>query len=255
MRRVHKLQIVLATVMAAALLSGCEGSQETSTDVNPSAGKVEATPIQSPTSTPQPTATPTPKPVRYETEDEKMTLYLPDKTWENVSDQDGIRLFESKEKGKITILHGTREELEDFVIPDSERAVSEFYQDNGISKRDFEILEYVNNSIGEIGIYRYTVEFQEEAQFEYVYSVNYVVTVDGEIFSVSGTVSQDDAGLLNQVQDAVESLQILSTDKMKQGDGEDADGDSSEANDKDGKTADEYEEDPQFVQGTSGESS
>mgnify|MGYP000396941571 CR=1 FL=1 len=51
MRRVHKLQIVLATVMAAALLSGCEGSQETSTDVNPSAGKAEATPIQSPTST------------------------------------------------------------------------------------------------------------------------------------------------------------------------------------------------------------
>ena len=126
MRKAYRIQLCLTAALLAGCLAGCGGSEKTSAPVKEEA-QIAA---ETPTATPKPTATitptPMPEPVKYQTEDKKMILYLPDKSWENVSDQDGIRLFESEGKGNITILHGTKEELEDFIIPDSEKAVGQF---------------------------------------------------------------------------------------------------------------------------------
>ena len=245
MRKAYRIQLCLTAALLAGCLAGCGGSEKASAPVKEEA-QIAA---ETPTATPKPTATitptPMPEPVKYQTEDKKMILYLPDKSWENVSDQDGIRLFESEGKGNITILHGTKEELEDFIIPDSEKAVGQFYKENGIGKRDYEVQKYVNNSIGDVGIYRYTVRFEEAAGFEYVYSVNYVVTAGSEIFSVSGTVQQDDVALLEQITNAVESLQICETDATAAEQTEDG---HEESNEKDGGTSEDFQENPQFVE-------
>ena len=253
MKQTRKYRVFLALLASCSIFAGCSFDQETSAESQNQTEETHTSPTLTPSPTPVPTATPTegPKesPVKYETEDEKMILYLPDASWENVSDQDGIRLFESADVGKISILHGTREELKDFTIPDSEEAVENFYKSNGVSRRDFEILEYVNNSIGDLGIYRYTVKFQEDSGFEYLYSANYVVVTGEEIYSICGTLQQEDLDLLERIQDSVESLQICQTDAMAEEEDEESLEDvPDEGNDKDGGTAKDYSEDPQFVQ-------
>lgn len=252
MIRIRRCTVFLSAVLAAGLLAGCQKSQETSVKPQISAAQEETSPTQTPS--PEPTETPAPMaqadPVKYVTDDEKMILYLPDRYWENVSDQDGIRLFEAEGRGKISILHGTKEELDDFLIPDSEKAVEKFYKENGVSKKDFQILRYVNNSIGDLGIYRYTVQLQEEAGFEYVYSVNYVVAAEDEIYSVAGTVEQDDESLLEQIQDCVESLQICRMDQETEDQEEDG---AEAANGTDSADSEDYSEDPQFVKKQDGE--
>lgn len=261
MKKTHRYRIVLAFLAACGVLSGCNAQREASAEAGNLTAEAAVSPTAAltPTSTPTPTPTPSPSPapefltdedrVKYETEDEKMILYLPDKSWENVSDQDGIRLFESEDVGNITILHGTREELPDFTIPDSEKAVKKFYKDNDVSERDFQILEYVNNSIGDVGIYRYALKFQEDSGFEYVYSANYVVVVDDEIYSISGTVREDDLNLFKKVKTSVESLQICQTDAMAEEEsGGAAEEILDEGNEEDGGTSEDYSENPQFVQ-------
>lgn len=251
MKKTRGYRKILAAAAVCGLLAGCApGQQETSVPAKP-AGEEPVSPTPTATAVPSPTFTPTPsavplsEPVKYETEDERMILYLPDDSWENVSDEDGIRLFESEDMGKISILHGTREELKDFTIPDSEKRVEEFYQDNGVSGRDFQILEYVDNSIGTVGIYRYTVKFQEDSGFSYVYSANYVVVAGEEIYSVCGTVLREDEDLLARVRDSVESLRICQTDAMAEADGEPEQEDSDEGS---AKSSEDYSEDPQFVE-------
>ena len=255
MKKARRYGIFLAALAAWGILAGCTSGEETSAEPENPVSETAVSPTETPTLTPSPSPSPTPTEsltedqVEYETEDEKMILYLPDRSWENVSDQDGIRLFESEDVGNITILHGTREELPDFTIPDSERAVTKFYKDNGVSGKDFQILEYVNNSIGDVGIYRYTVKFQEDSGFEYIYSANYVVVGDDEIYSISGTVRRDDQNLLERVRSSVESLQICQTDAMaREENGDSAEEMLDEGNEEDGGTSEDYSQNPQFVQ-------
>ena len=236
MKKARRYGIFLAALAAWGILAGCTSGEETSAEPENPVSETAVSPTETPTLTPSPSPSPTPTEsltedqVEYETEDEKMILYLPDRSWENVSDQDGIRLFESEDVGNITILHGTREELPDFTIPDSERAVTKFYKDNGVSGKDFQILEYVNNSIGDVGIYRYTV-------------------MDDEIYSISGTVRRDDQNLLERVRSSVESLQICQTDAMaREENGDSAEEMLDEGNEEDGGTSEDYSQNPQFVQ-------
>ena len=137
MKNKRLLAILAIAAAASFLLSACNITGDKPEEQVIVADDAEPTP--EPTKEPEPTEEPEPvwEPV-YTSEDGSISINLPNETWSNKTDENGIISFES-EQGKIVIVHGEGDDLDTLVLPDSEDMAATLVRAKEIEDEEFEI--------------------------------------------------------------------------------------------------------------------
>lgn len=179
---------------------------------------VEATPTPEPTKAPDPTPTiaPDAQTSIYTSTDKAISIKLPDATWGNKTDEDGMYSFESPDQGRILITHGAGEaDMAVAVLPSTEdMAVSLEQAADLVQGTDFEIQNYSATDNNGVHVYSYVTKMLNVENGDgYVYVVNKVFANDEEYYRITGSVKTEDA--LSGIQEAVESFAILGDSTLK----------------------------------------
>ena len=140
MKNKKSLLILAMAVTLAGTMSACSFGGEEPEEV------VETTPTPETQATPDPT-TPNShdsQSTTYTSKDKSISIELPNATWTNKTDENGMVSFESPNQGKILILHGAGDEaMSTAVIPSTQDlAVSLEQASDLVNGQDFEIRAY-----------------------------------------------------------------------------------------------------------------
>ena len=146
---------------------------------------------------------------KYISKDKTLSIHLPDETWENKRDIVGTLEFEAEEKGSIIINHIANVDTSKAKLPSSKADVLNNLQENGKDIEYYEVLEFTKQEKSAQDEY-FTLVKCTDALEKYFYTVSYDIVKGNDIYTVSGYVEQDDEELLKQIQDSVESFQVIS---------------------------------------------
>lgn len=210
MKNKKLLALLALTASLSFVMSACSffGGDEPEEQI-----VVEATPTPEPTKEPEPTPTIAPdiQDTTYTSANQNVSIDVPDATWAVKTDQADLLSFESPEQGKILVTHGQGEEdMSSAVIPTTQDTAVALEQASEMEQgTDFEIQDFAANDVGGIGVYSYTVKYlNTEKSGGYAYSVNKIFANDQEFFSIEGSVVNDDAAVLANVKNSIESFKI-----------------------------------------------
>lgn len=218
MRSVKKLFALTAAVFMIGSLTGC-GQRETEAPVMTEKKETEKA-TEAVTETEKPTemqtqAQPLITSVDYTSNDKSVKITLPDNTWKVTQDADEKRVFQSGNAAIINIVHATTEPaMANLAVMTSEEELKSSLNRQYTDSTAYEIVDYTSTNINGIGVYRYTVKFNNPARM-WAYSVTNAAVASNQAYTVIGTVTDDNPVLLEAVKKAVESFQVLSDPNLK----------------------------------------
>lgn len=217
-------KVLFLVIVMTFALSGCnqgkEGETETSTG---SEGQAQETTVQTDT-----TAVTTK--VTYNAPDGSYVIVLPDSSWKNSKDEDGMTVFTSEGRGEITITHSTGDAVGDLFIKKKEDNIIKALKNAGFNTDNIEIadLQYDKNDDG-IRTATFTLSYKDTSAGEYKAFVSGKAS-DSDGYQAVGIVKSSDADVLANIQESINGFQVLQnfdTTGEATGDGEESDGGES----------------------------
>ena len=173
---------------------------------------------EDPTPTPEPEQEPTPteEPVVWEpvytSQDGSISIEMPDESWSNKTDANGIVSIES-DSGKIVIIHGNETDMETLVLPDSEDMAMTLERAKELEDGEFEIQNYSNEEQGGANVIYYVVKYNNTEKSDgAVRNIIKYISNDTEYYEVNANINADDEALFQKVNNSVSSFKILSAD-------------------------------------------
>lgn len=159
--------------------------------------------------------------VDYTSKDGSVKITLPDNTWKVTQDADEMRVFQSGNDAIINIVHADNQTaMKSLNVMTSKEDLDASLKKQYQEENAYEIEDYVNATMEDIGVYRYTVEYNAAARM-WAYAVtNAVIDGEDEAYVVTGTVTEDNKTLLEAVKKAVESFRVLNDDTLRKVTGE-----------------------------------
>lgn len=226
MKRKRLLAILAVATAFSYVLSACSVGGD---KPNKEQVIVEET-VEESTPTPEPSPTEEPQvwePV-YTSQDGSMSIEMPDQTWSNKTDANGIVSIES-DSGKIVIIHGKDEDMDTLVLPDSEDMAITLEKAKELEDGEFEVMNYSNRDQNGANVIYYTVSYSNTEKSDGVYReiVKYISNAD-EYYEITGDLTTDDEEMAGKVITAVNSFKILGASSLA-GTGETAQDDGREA--------------------------
>ena len=216
MKNKRLLAILAIATAASFLLSACNITGDKPEEQVIVADDAEPTP--EPTKEPEPTEEPEPvwEPV-YTSEDGSISINLPNETWSNKTDENGIISFES-EQGKIVIVHGEGDDLDTLVLPDSEDMAATLVRAKEIEDEEFEIAGYANDDLSGVGVIYYTVTYSNTEKTEGVaQEIIEYISSENEYYEITAEINAGSEAAANDVANAVDSFKINSDSPLSSG--------------------------------------
>ena len=216
MKNKRLLAILAITTAASFLLSACDITGD-----KPEEQVIveeDAEPTPEPTKEPEPTEEPEPvwEPV-YTSEDGSISINLPNETWSNKTDANGIVSFES-EQGRIVIVHGEGDDLETLVLPDSEDMAATLIRAKEIEDEEFEIAGYANDDLSGVGVIYYTVTYNNTEKTEGVaQEIIEYISSENEYYEITAEVNAGSEAAATDVINAVDSFKINTDSPLASG--------------------------------------
>ena len=196
---------------AGCSFGGDEPEEQVVVDVTPTP---EAAATATPT--PEPTIAPDVQDSTYTSSNGAVSIKLPDATWANKADEDNMLSFESPEQGKILILHGQgADDMSSAMLPDTQDlAVALEQASDLVEGTDFEIQNYTSDDASGVGIYYYTVKYNDTSKSGgYAYAIHKIYKSDDEYYNICGSVVDDSS--YDAIQAAIDSFGILGDSSLK----------------------------------------
>lgn len=214
MKNKKSLLILAMAVTLAGAMSGCSFGGEEPEEV------VETTPTPEATPTPEPTPTISPdaQSTTYTSKDKSISIELPNATWTNKTDENGMVSFESPDQGKILILHGAGEEaMSTAVIPSTQDlAVSLEQASDLVNGTDFEIRDYNATTQGGVNVYSYyTKMLNTEKSGGYSFVIYKYFVNENEYYSIVASGIPNSKNAYDKLMKSVNSFQILGDSSLK----------------------------------------
>ena len=216
MKNKRLLAILAITTAASFLLSACDITGDKPEEQVIVADDAEPTP--EPTKEPEPTEEPEPvwEPV-YTSEDGSISINLPNETWSNKTDENGIISFES-EQGKIVIVHGEGDDLDTLVLPDSEDMAATLVRAKEIEDGEFEISGFANDDLSGVGVIYYTVKYSNTEKTEGVaQEIIEYISSENEYYEITAEINAGSEAAANDVANAVDSFKINTDSPLSSG--------------------------------------
>ncbi len=158
--------------------------------------------------------------VDYTSKDSSIKITLPDNTWKVTQDADEMRVFQSGSAAIINIVHASTETaMKNLSVQRTEEDLDASLQKQYTDEDDYSIQSFTTASVNDITIYRYVVKYNAPARM-WAYSMTNAIVAADEAYVVTGTVTDENQGLLDAVQKSVESFRVLSDDDFKAATGE-----------------------------------
>ncbi|MCD7735621.1 MAG: SH3 domain-containing protein [Lachnospiraceae bacterium] len=149
--------------------------------------------------------------VVYISEDGSIRIILPDSTWKVTQDMDEMRVFSSGSDAMINIVHASDEDsMKNVSVLESQELLEESLAGQYPEEDAFEVLSFEERDSSTLATYEYVVEYKYSTSM-WAYSVTYaLLSADGDAaYVITGTVTEDDEALLEEVQESVESFSVL----------------------------------------------
>ena len=208
------LAILTISAIVSAAATGCSfGGDEPEEQV-----------VVTETPAPEATATPTPEPTiapdvqdsTYTSSNGAVSIKLPDATWSNKADEADMLSFESPEQGKILILHGQgADDMASAMLPDTQDlAVALEQASDLVEGTDFEIQNYTSDDASGVGIYYYTVKYNDTSKSGgYAYAIHKIYKSADEYYNICGSVV--DEASYSGIKSAIDSFGIAGESTLK----------------------------------------
>ncbi len=211
-RRVKGALTSLVTALAVmGLVSGCQLADEIDTETVPETEQETQTETEVLTEAESESESELQTDVVYESEDDTIRIILPDSTWKVTQDNDDMLVFTSGDAAMITVVHADDEEsMKNISVMRSRDELVESLTGQYPEEDAFEILSYDEKSSSTVNSYEYVVKYTYPTSM-WTYSVTYGILAadDDAAYVVSGTVTDDDKTLLDEVETSVESFSVL----------------------------------------------
>ncbi len=244
----------LAGLMIAAVImvfmSGCELFEDDGTAAGMGYETESETESETETETESESETELQFDIVYISEDGSVRIILPDSTWKVSQDIDEMRVFSSGSAAMINIVHADDESsMQNISVMRSQDELVESLIHQYPEEDSFEILSFEERRSSTVEIYEYVVNYTYPMSM-WAYSVTYgILARDGDAaYVVSGTVTNEDPALLDEVKASVESFSVLDSSSIfsvlpgvvKNNDGDSAEEESDQAGEEELSTLTEY---------------
>lgn len=146
--------------------------------------------------------------IAYTSQDKTIRITLPDSTWKVTQDADEMRVFSSGSEAMISIVHAADETaMKNITVARAEQDLNTSLSKQYTTANAFEVVEFEARSSSTLNTYEYVVKFNSTSMW--AYSITYGILAENEAYVISGTVTDDNAVLLEAVKKSVESFTVL----------------------------------------------